>query len=357
MRKIRYAVVGAGWISQEGFLPAVPQTGNSEMTAIVTGNIEAGRRLGAFHSIGRVLGYDEYDAALASGAFDAVYIAVPNALHADYAVRALEAGVHALVEKPLAVSVAECERMIAAADRGHAFLMTAYRLHCEPGTIEALRLVREGAIGTPRLFSAVFSAQVGDANHRLKAVNWGGPLQDVGLYCVNAARNAFAAEPTEVVAMKAHGDDPRFTEVEEALAAILRFPGDALATIAVSFNAADVDTYRIVGTAGEIEMQPGFRFETPTRMVLRTGGRETVTVFPEVDQFGGQIAYFSDCILQGQAPRPDGAEGLADVQALLAIERAAATGASQVIRSMPRPQGPTPDMARLVGRTAKRLVL
>mgnify|MGYP002382141026 CR=1 FL=1 len=357
MRKVRYAVVGAGWISQEGFLPAVPQTGNSEVTAIITGNAEAGRRLAEFHGIERVVGYEDYDAALASGAFDAVYVAVPNTLHARYAVRALERGVHALVEKPLAASVAECEAMIDAAGRGGSFLMTAYRLHCEPGTVEAVRLVREGAIGRPRLFSAFFSAQIGDTNHRLSAANWGGPLQDVGLYCVNAARNILAAEPVEVVGMKGHGDDPRFSEIEESLGAVLRFPGDALATITVSFNAADVDTYRVVGTEGEIEMQPGFRFETPTRMYLRKGGAENVTTFPEIDQFGGQIAYFSDCILTGRPPVPDGIEGLADVRALLAIEQAAKSGMPQLVQSAARASGPTPEMIRLVDRTTRRLVL
>ena len=357
MRRVRYAVVGAGWISQEGFLPAVPQTGNSEVTAIVTSTAEAGRRLAEFHGIERVVGYDQYDAALASGAFDAVYIALPNVLHAEYAIRALERGVHALVEKPLAACVAECESMIDAADRGGAFLMTAYRLHCEPGTVEAIRLVHDGAIGRPRLFSAFFSAQIGATNHRLSAANWGGPLQDVGLYCVNAARNVFGAEPVEVVAMKGHGDDSRFTEVEESLSAILRFPGDALATIMVSFNAADVDTYRVVGTEGEIEMQPGFRFETPTRMCLRKNGAEEVTTFPEIDQFGGQIAYFSDCILAGRSPVPNGAEGLADVRALLAIEQAAKSGMPQAIESTSRSSRPTPDMVRLVDRTTRRLVL
>ena len=357
MNKIRYAVVGAGWISQEAFMPAVDQTDNSVMTAIVTGNAAKAARLAEFYGIEHVFGYEEYDPALSSGLFDAVYIGLPNSLHADFTIRAASKGIHTLVEKPLAVTVAECEAMIAAAETGGTLLMTAYRLHCEPGTVEAIRLIRDGAIGTPRYFSSTFSFQAGSANHRLKAEHWGGPLQDIGIYCLNAARHVFGAEPTEAIAMKGHGDDPRFSEVEETISASLRFPGDAIASFTVSFNSADVDTYRVMGTEGEIEMRPAFKFETPTRMVLRRGGDVSERSFPDIDQFGAQTAYFSDCIRAGHNPQPDGAEGLADVRALLAIEAAARTGRSQPIDSPPRPGHPTSDMVRMIERTDRRLVL
>lgn len=356
MEQVRYAVVGAGWISQEAFMPAVDPTGNSVMTAIVTGNQENAAKLAEFYGIEHTFGYDEYDTALASGLFDAVYIGLPNSLHADYAIRAANKGIHALVEKPLAVSIAECEAMIAAADAAGTLLMTAYRLHCEPGTVEVLRLIREGAIGEPRFFSSLFSFQSPATNHRLKGEHWGGPLQDIGVYCVNAARHAFGSEPVEAIAMKVHGNDPRFAEVEQTLAATLRFPRDALASFTVSFNAADTDVYRIVGTEGEIEMQPGMRFETPTHMTLRQGEKVTERTFPNIDHFGAQTAYFSDCIRAGQHPEPDGAEGLADVRVLLAIEAAANTGQPQPINTPPRPSHPTPDMVRLIDRTDRRLV-
>ena len=357
MENVRYAVVGAGWISQIAFMPAVPQTGNSVMTAIITGHAENAAKLAKFYGIEHVFGYDDYDAALASGLFDAVYIGLPNSLHADYTIRALKAGLHALVEKPLAISIEECEAMIAAAKEGGAHLMTAYRLHCEPGTVEAIRLIREGAIGTPRFFSSIFSFQAPSGNHRLKAEHWGGPLQDIGVYCLNAARHVFGAEPTLAIAMKGHGEDPRFSEVEETISATLRFPGDAIAHFTASFNAAEIDIYRVVGTEGEIEMRPGFRFETPTRMILRRGNEVTETTFPSIDHFGAMTAYFSDCIRTGQQPEPDGAEGLADVRALFAIEAAARTGKPQPIDTPPRSVHPTPDMVRMIERTERRLVL
>lgn len=205
MKKIRYAVVGAGWISQEAFMPAVALTGNSELAAIVTGNTNTARTLAGFYGIPEITGYDGYDALLASGKVDAVYIALPNSMHADFAIRAARSGVHAMVEKPLAATVTECEAMISAAEAGKVHLMTAYRLHSESGTIDVIERVRRGEIGEPRIFTALFSFQSSQDNHRLRAIHWGGPLQDIGVYCLNAARHVFGAEPVEVIAMQTIG--------------------------------------------------------------------------------------------------------------------------------------------------------
>ncbi|MBP1806666.1 Gfo/Idh/MocA family protein [Rubellimicrobium aerolatum] len=358
MNKVRYAVVGAGWISQEAFMPGVGQTGNSEIAAIVSGNADTSRRLAEFHRVPEVVGYEDYDTLLASGRVDAVYIALPNSMHADYAIRALRRGIHALVEKPLALTVAECEAMIVAAREGGAFLMTAYRLHSEPGTMEVLERVRRGEIGTPRLFHADFSFQSGPDNHRLRAEHWGGPLQDIGVYCLNAARQIFGAEPLKCVAMEgAAAGDARFQDVHEGLTAILRFPNGALASFSCSFGAAEQDRYRITGSDGIIDVERGFRFETvPKVRMIHAGGNEEWQPEP-VDHFGAQTAYFSDCIRQGTPPEADGAEGLADVRALRAIEEAARTGRAVTIGGPERDRRPGPDTVRRISRTDRRLVL
>lgn len=358
MKKIRYAVVGAGWISQIAFMPGVEQTGNSEMTAIVSGNRANAEKLAKFYGIPHVVAYEDYDAMLRQGLVDAVYIALPNSQHADFAIRAAEAGVHALVEKPLAVSVAECEAMIAAAEKAGVWLMTAYRLHNEPGTVEVIDRIRQGAIGDPRFFSSLFSFQIPPGNHRLKAEHWGGPLQDLGVYCLNAVRHAFGSEPIEAVAMSSRGQsDPRFAEVDGTIATLLRFEGGRTAHFTASFGGGEIDMYRIVGTEGEIEMQPGFRFENTMKMRLLRGNELTERTFPTTDHFSGMTAYFSDCILRGIRPEPDGGDGLNDVRALLAIEAAARTGQPQKIVSAPRPRHPAPDMVRLFPTTEKRLML
>jgi predicted dehydrogenase len=355
---INYAVVGAGWISQQAFLPGVVQSGNSRVAALVTGDRAKAARLAAFYGIDTAVGYDAYDAVLASPGIDAVYIALPNDMHADYAIRAARAGKHILVEKPLATTEAEALAMIAAARSANVFLMTAYRLHHEPGTVAVLEHIRADAIGRPLFFQSMFSFQTELGNHRLKASAWGGPLQDVGVYCINAARHIFAEEPIEAIATaRRPADDPRFSEVDASVAALLRFPSGGLAQFVASFGAAAVDNYGVVGTLGDLELDPGFRFETATRLRLRRGGKIVETPFPQIDHFGAQVAYFSDCIAAGTPPEADGDEGLADLRALIAIENACLSGQPHIISSPLRSRHPTTDMVRLTAPTERRLVL
>lgn len=358
MKKVRFAVVGSGWISQIGFLPGVAQTGNAEIVALVSGNRGNAGRLADFHGIPQIFSYDQYDDMLKSGAVDAVYIALPNSMHADYAIRAARAGVHALVEKPLATSVADGEAMIAAADKAGVWLMTAYRLHTEPGTLALLDMVRQGEIGDPRYITSAFSFQAAPSNHRLDPAHWGGPLQDVGVYCINAARHVFGEEPLEAVAMRSEdSNDPRFAGIEECISASLRFPGGRMAQFMASFGGDDLDMYRVVGTRGDIELSPGFRLDQAMVLRLTRGGKVTETRFPQVDHFSGMTAYFADCIQKGIRPEPDGGDGLNDVRALLAIEAAARTGQPQKIDAAPRPGHPAPSMARQFPPTSKRLML
>ena len=357
-RKVRYAVVGAGWISQEAFMPGIHSAPNSVMTAIVTGNVEKSRKLADFHGIEHVYTYDQYDEMLRAGVVDAVYIALPNSMHADFAIRAARAGVHALVEKPLAKTVAESEAMIAAAAENNTLLLTAYRLHNEPGAIEALEMIRRGEIGEPLYYTSVFSFQSAPVNHRLQAEHWGGPLQDIGVYCLNAVRHVFGSEPVEVVAMSEGPDsDARFAEIDAHVGAMLRFPGGKMATFYCSFGAGEIDKYTVVGSKGVIEVEQAFRFQAPRRIRLIKGDTVTVREFPFVEEFGGQAAYFSNCIINGERPEADGEEGLADMVTMVAIEEAIRTGKPQAINLPPRPRHPTPDMAHALPRNDRRLLL
>lgn len=355
---IRYAVVGAGWISQEAFMPAVAATANSRMQAIVSGSPEAAHRLASFHGVPEVLSYADYDALLASDRIDAVYIALPNSMHADFTIRALKAGKHVMVEKPLATTLADSAAMVAAAQASHAFLMTAYRLHNEPATHAMLDALRAGRIGDPLYVAATFGFQTQLGNHRLKANHWGGPLPDVGVYCLNAARHIFAAEPIAVQAIASRpATDARFDEIDASLAVTLKFPGDRLAQFFCSFGSALTETLRVVGSTGELTLDPAFRFESTLKMRIAVDGAETIETFPPVDHFAGQIAYFSDCIMQGIAPEADGNEGLADMRVLLAIDQAARTGETVHLDPHAFGRGITPDMLRQLPRTEKRLLL
>ena len=340
--KVRYAVVGAGWISQAAFMPGVAHAGNSELTAIVTGDQRKAEALGKRYGVTRTYHYDAYRAALESGGFDAMYLALPNWQHREYAVPALEAGLHVLLEKPMATSEEDCRAILAAARKTGAKLMIAYRLHFEPATLEALRLVQAGMLGEARLFTSVFAQHVSAANHRAQHGFWAGPVADMGTYPVNAVRNLFRAEPVEVFA---HGLQTQGFNFADTVGVTLRFPGERLAQFTVAYGLERVDEYRVAGPQGNLVVTPGFGFPGPLQHRLTVGDVTTERTFPAVDQFGGETRYFSDCILHDRDPEPDGEEGLLDVRVLAAIERALNTGRAQELPPLHRAKHPVPEQA------------
>jgi predicted dehydrogenase len=323
-RKVRYAVVGVGWISQNSFLPGVEHTGNSEVVALVTGHEEKAAKVGEKYGVEAVYTYEEYDLLLASGRIDAAYLATPNFDHVELAVKTLEAGVHLLLEKPMAVSVEECERILAASEKTGAKLMIAYRLHHEPGTLKAIERVRKGEIGDIRLFNSTFSQQVSGQNHRARNGYWAGPLPDMGPYCINAVRNLFGAEPLEVYAMGVTTDSERFN-MEDTVAVTLKFPSNRVAAFTLSYNGGDVDDYRIVGSKGSIFSDPAYQVGAAMKHELTVGKSKSTESFPKTDHFGGELKYFSDCVLQNTHPEADGEEGMLDVRVLVAIEESLRT--------------------------------
>ncbi len=323
MRKqIRYAVVGLGHIAQVAVLPAFGNARrNSKLVALVSGDPFKRKSLSEKYGVEKTYSYEEFDACLASG-IDAVYIALPNHLHCEYAVRAARATVHVLVEKPMAMTEDECEQMIRAAREGGVKLMVAYRLHFERANLEAGEIARSGRIGEPRLFNSTFCTPVVPGNVRVRRATGGGVLWDIGIYCINAARNLFRDEPFEVRAATAG----RLDEVEETVSASLRFSNDLLATFSASFGSATVSTYRLAGTKGDVAVEPAYDYARPLKHRVTLDGETRERRFAKRDQFAPELLYFSDCILQNRTPEPGGDEGLADVRVIRALYRAAETG-------------------------------
>jgi predicted dehydrogenase len=343
-RKVRYAVVGAGWIAQAEFMPGVEHTGNSELMALVTGHEEKAAKLGEKYGIPNTYEYDDYDAMLSSGEVDAVYLALPNWAHVDFAVRTLDAGLHLLLEKPMAVSVAQCERICNASRRSGAKLMVAYRLHHEPGTLEALRAVRAGELGTLRMFNSTFSQQVAPSNHRARHGFLAGPVPDMGPYPINMARALFGAEPVEVFATGVCSDPTRF-DFDDTVAVTLKFPKARIAAFTLTYNGGDVDDFRIVGSKGDLFSQPAYQVGLATEHTKTVAKKKHTQTFKKTDQFGGELKYFSDCILNDHTPEADGEEGLLDVRVIAAIEQSLQTGQPQVLAPYHRSRRPTPEQA------------
>ena len=142
-RKVRYAFA-LGDVTQEAMLPGVAHTGNSEVTALVTSDPEKARLVGAQYGISESYGYDQFEQMLHSGTVDAIYLATPNWRHAEFAVPALKAGIHVLVEKPLKLSTEKCRQILDAQRHAGAKLRVACRLHFEPATLATIELVRDG---------------------------------------------------------------------------------------------------------------------------------------------------------------------------------------------------------------------
>lgn len=325
-RRIRYAVVGLGYISQIAVLPAFKHAReNSELTALVSGDAEKLKKLGRKYGIENTYTYEQYGDCLKSGEIDAVYVGLPNNMHRAYTESAAEAGIHVLCEKPMAMDEDECQTMIEAVKHAGVKLMIAYRLHFERGNLRAVEMVKSGKIGEPRIFTSIFSQQVKKGNSRLNREVAGGALYDMGVYCINAARYLFRAEPEEVFAWNQSINDERFAEVPEMTSAMMKFPENRIATFTSSFGATDRSEFEIVGTKGALKMDPAYEMAEDLKLELTIGGKTTKQVFKKRDQFAPELIYFSDCILLNKEPEPSGKEGLADVRVIQALLQSAET--------------------------------
>ena len=344
-RKIRYAVVGLGHIAQVAVLPAFKNASrNSVLTALISDDETKLRELCERHAVPHE--FTDYDACLSSGEIDAVYIASPNHQHCEFTVRATEAGIHVLCEKPMAVTAAECEKMIHAAEASNVQLMIAYRLHFEAANLKAMEIAESGQLGDLRYFSSNFSMQVREGNIRVEEEFGGGTLYDIGIYCINAARYLFRSEPVEAFAFSANNGDPRFAEVDEMTSVILRFPGERLATFTASFGAADAGHYELVGTKGRLRVDPAYEYADALVHHLTLNGKTTKKTFSKRDQFAPELMYFSDCVRRNQRPEPDGVEGLIDVKIIEALYQSAKSGRPAALDLETKVHRPTPTHER-----------
>jgi predicted dehydrogenase len=234
-----------------------------------------------------------------------------------------------LCEKPLAATVEDAAAMVASCEKHQVKLMTAYRLHFEEGNLQAIQVVQSGRLGTPRVFTSIHTSQVEAGNTRLDGSLGGGPLEDIGIYSINAARYLFQAEPVEASAFAVHGNDPRFEEVPETVTAMLRFPNDRLATFICGFGEAGHSEYRVIGADGTLTMNPAFTWQGDIQQKIVVKGREEARTFEHRDQVAAELLYFAECIQMDQTPEPSGHEGLIDVKIIHALRTSAATGRAE----------------------------
>jgi predicted dehydrogenase len=328
-KKLGWALVGLGSLSINQIMPAFVKCEKSKLVAFVSGHRDKADKLAARYGVeaANIYNYENFNTIRDNPAVDIVYIVLPNGMHAEYTVRALEAGKHVLCEKPMANTPAECEQMIAAAAKVARKLMVAYRLRYEPYNNALIKVARDQEFGRTRVILADAGFPIGDPTQwRLnKKMAGGGSLMDIGIYALNASRYLTGEEPVELNAMMdTTPNDSRFREVEENVLFQLRFPSGVIANCTSSYG-APFNRFRVVGTNGWAELEPALSY-SGLRMRAAAGPRVEERMHPVIDHFAAEMDHLSDCVTSDKAPLTPGEEGLKDMRLISAIYQAAAGG-------------------------------
>lgn len=328
-RPFGFAVVGLGALALSDILPAFASATRARVTGLVSGDIAKARETAAKYGVAErgLYSYDTFDRIADNPDIDAVYIVLPNNLHAQYAIRAAKAGKHVLVEKPMANTVADCDAMIAASKAANRNLAVAYRLRYEPYTKEMIRMVREQELGKPRVILAEAGFNIGNPEQwRLaKATAGGGSMMDIGIYAVNAARYLSGEEPTEIVALESTDrNDRRFKEVEDTINFQMRFPSGVLANCVSSYGTL-LNRFRVHAERGSFEMEPAWS-RSGLRMRVMRGNRVENRDLPQVNHFAAMMDHLAESAAGNTRPLTDGEDGRADMRVIEAVYESVRTG-------------------------------
>ena len=336
--RLGWAIVGLGSYAINQVIPGFADARGSKMTAFVSGNPQKARDLGARYGVERLYDYGNYDGIAADPTIDCVYIVLPVGLHAEYSIRALEAGKHVLCEKPMASTSAECEAMIAAARANGRQLGVGYRVHFEPHNREALRRIRAGEIGAMRYIQCDhgFNASLDYPPHKWrleKALGGGGSMYDVGIYGINTSLMMLEEEPVEVSAAYAYPkDDPRFAEVEGGIDWRMRMPSGISVQGSSSYCYGPyASRQRYFGSEASIVMDPATTYYD-NRLVIEGGGdpRREIGAGNSRDQFAAQLDGFSQAARENRPHLTPGEMGLRDLRLMEAMYRSADNGGAVV---------------------------
>ncbi|MBZ5565258.1 MAG: Gfo/Idh/MocA family oxidoreductase [Acidobacteriia bacterium] len=327
-KPLGYAVVGIGSIAMGEVMPALTKTKRSRLTGFVSGHPDKARHFAQLYGVpeNNIYNYDNYDQIASNPDIDAVYIALPNSMHAEYTIRGAKAGKHVLCEKPMCTSVKDGEAMIAACRAANRRLMIAYRLHYEQYNLEAMKMCHEKQFGPIKMVDAEFSFVIGNPKQwRLdESLAGGGSMMDIGIYCLQAARYLTGEEPLSVYAQTWSSDPGKFSEVEENISFLLSFPSGVIANCYSSYGIDGMDRYRAAGPQGWIEMEPAFVYSGLVQRIYKDG--KFTTTWPSTwDQFAAEIDAFSAAVQLNRDIATPGEEGLRDMKIIAACYQSART--------------------------------
>jgi predicted dehydrogenase len=330
-RKTGYAVIGLGRIAAH-FMPGAVLSTNSAITALVSGHRDKAEKIAGQYGVpsSSIYSYDNFDEIAHNPAIDAVYVGLPNSMHAEFTIRAAKAGKHVLCEKPMATSVSDCEAMIAACKAANVKLMIAYRCHYEPTHLRTIQMIRDGKLGQVQSISSCFGFNIAPGEWRLnKKLAGGGPLYDVGIYSLNACRYLTGEEPAELRAVASTIDhDGRFNEVEENVAWTMRFPSGIVTSCSTTYGANMSGYFKVYGSKGWLQLDPGFNYEgVHLRAELSGQTLDEVSPLRDPYQFQAEAEHFSHCVQNNLEPQSPGEEGLRDMRYIAEIYRSAGVSA------------------------------
>jgi xylose dehydrogenase (NAD/NADP) len=324
---LRWGLLSTARIN-EAVIEPLRTSKRNKLVAVASRNQATADAYAHKHKIEKAHG--SYEALLADPEVDVIYNPLPNHMHAEWAVKAVEAGKHVLVEKPIALSVAEMDTIIAAATKHKRVVAEAFMYRHHPQTLKVVEMIQKGELGQVKFvrgcFSAIFNR---DPNYRFEPAMGGGALWDVGCYPLSYTRTVLGAEPLEVFAWQVKGE----TGVDELFTAQMRFPGDIHAQFDCSFFLPFRATMEIVGTNGRIfvptPFKPGIREQIE---VGHASGKNRLVDVKGQALYAGEVEDMADAVLLGKTQRVSLADSRANVAAIQALFESARTGRAVLVK-------------------------
>jgi xylose dehydrogenase (NAD/NADP) len=324
MDKLRWGLLSTARINR-AVIPPIRASQRSELKAVASRDIVKAKEYAKEWRIPHA--YGSYEEMLADERIDAVYIALPNHLHAEWSMRCAEAGKHVLCEKPLALSVAEVDRMIEAARKNKVVIVEAFMYKHHPQTLKVLEMIEQGVIGEALLIKGAFTFNLDRPDDVRWVPEWGGgSIWDVGCYPISYTRLIAHAEPIEVFGWQVTGA----SSVDVVFSGQLRFADGLLAQFDCGFRAPFRTSMEIVGTKGSIVVDSPFKPQTDNWIRINYGERLEAILSPGYELYLGEIEDMENAALDGQPQRVPLADSRANVATIVALLESARTG--QVVR-------------------------
>jgi glucose-fructose oxidoreductase len=325
--KIGFAVVGLGAIAQSSVLPAFRHAKRAKLMALVGRDKWKAEKLAGKYKAQEAYGAEEFGACLENPAVDAVYLATPQSEHWSATIAAARAGKHVLCEKPLAVNSEQSAEMVRVCEECGVQLMTAYRKYHEPSALYLKKLIQSGKLGKIDVINTSFS----ELHVAGKSIPWlldpkvagGGPLMDLGVYCVNTSRWLVEEDPVEVSAHAWKKDAERFREVEEGISFRMHFASGLVVQGTSTYSSVLSSFVFVQGTKGWACLMPAFPFDEERRLTGKSGGKWFEKKFKVVDEFAPELDAFAAAIQTKKIVEPDGRQGHRDMIILEAIYESA----------------------------------